>query len=279
MKKLFSVAIVLVSSLAFGCTTLLFESPIPSEGRVIQALPDFFEGEFLVEHSTQYYRVERLNDQHCIVYKSLGLPEDSLTSLIETLNTDSTFAKREGNILTLKGEDSDSVLNFRLINGIYFFEASPEYEINLKEGYYIDNFKTRNKEKVIFKHFENTYYLNFLDGNKWFLIWFKEEENNIIVRNSSIESPSDFSENFLYYDGITSIEKLSKDSYLANPSDEELFTLFNEPDLFESQKWIRLKQKQRSIVRNLALGIVLTVLASLIVLLIQKRRAAFKKDL
>jgi len=243
LKKVFILSLIII--LHFGCTKLLFENPVPNEGKIVRVLPKFLSGKFLKKGEKTYYEIERINKKHCVIYSCEWIYKDSINSLVESFNNDSTYAEFRGSKLIIKDKDTSQIINLRMENDIYFTEKEPKYEINLEKGYFIDDFNKMNEKKVVLKFYKNRYFLNILDEEKkWYAVWLEEKNDNLFIRNSFIADTS-FANNLNYYKGLSTIKKIKDKTYLVNPSDKELFDLLEEPSLFYEETWIRVNDSQQ----------------------------------
>lgn len=243
LEKIFLLSLIL--TLCFGCTKLLFENTVPKEGEIVKVLPEFLSGKFLKKGEKIYYEIERINKKHCIIYSYDWIHKDSINSLVESFNNDSTYAEFRGSTLLIKDKDTSQIINLRMENDIYYTEKAPKYEINLEKGYFIDDFNKMNEKKALLKSYNNKYFLNILDEEeKWFEVWLEEKNNNLFIRNSFIADTS-FANNLKYYKGLSTIKKIKDKTYLVNPSDKELFDLLEEPFLFYEETWIRVDDSQQ----------------------------------
>jgi len=230
----------LLLTLFFGCTVLLFESPIPNKGEIVQVLPDFLNGQYLKKGEQTYYDIERINDKHCIIYSTDWVHKDSIYALVESIKNDSTHVEFQESTLIIKENDTTQKILLRLEEDFYYTEKEPTYEINLEKGYFIDDFDKKLEKRVLLKTYNNKYFLNIIDQKeKWFAVWFEMKNDGLFIWNSQIADTS-FVENLDYYNRLTTINMIRDKTYLASPSDEELFNLLEEPSLFNEETWIRV---------------------------------------
>lgn len=272
-NKIIRKAVFLPLLLLLGCTKLLFENPMPNEGEIIRILPGFFDGIYIKKGDNIYYQIERINDKHCIIQSYAGFHKDSLYKQIEKLNTDSTRAELRGSTLIFENKNSPEILNtFRVEGNYYYTQSKPRYEINLEKGYFIDDFEDIKKKKAMLRFLDNKYFLNVVEDENWFLIWFEEKDNYLFIHNSGIADTS-FNKSLTYYNGLTSIEKIADETYLANPFDEEFYDLLEEPDLFKKENWIRVETKTQGKYWSWEIitgGIVFLIIAMVIIVAMKK---------
>jgi hypothetical protein len=252
--------ILIVILLSFGCTKLLFENPIPNEGEIVQVLPKYFKGKFLKKGENTYYDIKRFNDKHCLVYSSEWIHKDSIDALIDHLKNDSTYAEFKDSKLIIHEKDTSQIINLSLENNLYLSEKEPVYEINLDEGYFIDDFKELHKKKALLKYYKNKYYLNIGDTEEyWFGVWMEKIDDSLLIRNSFIADTA-FADNLTYYNKLTSFEKIAKKTYLVNPSDTELLVTLKEPLLFNEEIWIKVDERDHLNWIWQLIGIVIVIL-------------------
>ena len=229
----------LLLMLSFGCKKLLFENTVPNQGEIVQVLPNFLRGSFNKEGDQILYDVERINQKHCIVYSTNWVKKDSIYALVESLKNDSTYAEFKESTLIIKQKDITEIIKLRLDDDVYYAEKEPLYELNLEKGYFIDDFDKKVKKKALLKFNNGKYFINVIDHQqKWFAIWLQDKSDRLIVHNSFIADTL-FTKRLPYYNGVTAIEKIGDKTYLANPSDQELFNLLEEPSLFKQEVWIK----------------------------------------
>lgn len=238
MKNLRTFLILIPILTLMACTKLLFVKPMPKAGDIIRELPAFLTGTYKEKGGSGYMEIERLSEKHCIIQSYYGMSADSMQRRIREYKTDSTSAELRGSTLITRRGDSTITENFTEEDGYFYSEKKPQYEINVGEGYFIDDFKNMLEKKAIFKEYEGAFFLNVVEDKNWFLISMQETDKGFIIQNSSVADTS-FSETSTYYNGITTIQKLSSYTYLADPTDQEFFELLEEPKLFKQEEWIR----------------------------------------
>lgn len=262
--------------LVLGCTKLVFEKPIPKNGEMVQVLPEYFNGKFLKNGEQTYYDIERLSEKHALVYATEWFHKDSINSLIESLKNESTYAELREDTLFIKAKDSVQKIKLTQEKDIYYTEKEPVYEINLDDGYFIDDFDEKQKKKALLKYHKQKYFLNIIDAeNKWFAAWFENKNDSLIIRHSQIADTS-FLENLSYYNKLTNITYINDDAYLANPTDEELFKLIDEPNLFTEEIWIRVYDNQQWNIVWIIAGV--TLLLLFIIFILIKKPTNYKRS-
>jgi len=232
-------------TLFFGCTRLLFENPIPNKGEIVQVLPEFLNGQYLKKGEQTYYDIERINDKHCIIYSTNWIHKDSIYALVESIKNDSTYAEFQESTLVIKDKDTTQKIILSLDEDFYYTEKEPAYEINLEKGYFIDEFDKKLEKRTILKSYNNKYFLNIIDQEeKWFAVWLEMKNDSLTIWKSQIADTS-FVEKLDYYNTLTKIDKIGDKTYVANPSDEELFKLLEESSLFNEETWIRADVRKK----------------------------------
>lgn len=240
MKILRFFFLALLLTLFFRCAILLFENPIPNKGEIVHVLPEFLNGQFLQKEEQIYYNIERINDKHCIIYSTNWIHKDSIYTFLESIKNDFTYVEFKESTLIIKDKDTTQKIILRLDEDIYYTEKEPAYEINLEKGYFINDFKKKLEKRVIIKSYNNKCFLNIIDQEgKWFAVWLEMKNDSLTIWNSKIADTS-FVENLEYYNRLTKINKIKDKTFVANPSDEELFILLKEPSLFNKETWIRV---------------------------------------
>ena len=238
LRRLFLLSLML--ALFFGCTKLLFENTIPKQGEIVQVLPDFLRGSFHKEGEKIFYDVDRINEKHCIVYNTNWIEKDSIYALVESLKNDSTYVEFKESSIIIKRKDTTEKIKLRPEHDVYYTEKEPVYELNLEKGYFIDDFDKKVEKSALLKFYNGKYYINVIDHQQnWFAIWIQDRNDRLIIHNSVIADTL-FSERLAHYNGVTAIEKIEDKTYVANPSDEELFNLMADPSLFEQEVWIKM---------------------------------------
>lgn len=232
---------VLIASQLFcwGCNTMLFKEPMPREAEVVRDLPAFLEGVYQDEDGFTQYEILKINKGHCIVQSYQSIPKDSLLAFVAKSKSDTMSAELKGSTVIVSSKDTTYQINFVLINGRYETVRSPKYEINLIEGYFIDDFTKDEKKKSMLRKYKNDYFLNIVANDNWLLVRWQKTAEKLLIQKSVI-ADSTFSETNTYYNGITKITKLDNETYLANPTDKEFFTLMEEPKLFKKEIWVKV---------------------------------------
>ena len=257
----------------FGCTKLLFENTVPTQGEIVQVLPGFLRGSFLKEGEKIFYDIERINEKHCIVYSTNWIQKDSIYILVESLKNDSTSVEFKESTLIIKHKDTTEKIKLRLDDDVYYGEKEPVYELNLEKRYFIDDFDKKVKKNALLKFYKGRYFINIIDHQQnWFAIWLQYKSDRLIIHNSFIADTL-FSERLPYYNAVTAIEKIQDKIYVANPSDKELFNLMAEPSLFNQEVWIKLVDDQDMSGFWLVFGVTFIVLFALYLIITKQKKS------
>lgn len=258
---------------AVSCTQILFEKPVPNAGDFSRTLPGYAIGTFQPEDARfDYFEIERIDKGHCIIKHYSAIPKDTFFLMVEKMNTKNTVAELKGSTLFETTNDTiKKVTNYTIESGIYYSEKKPIYEINLTEGYFIDDFVQLKKQKALLKEYQGRYYLNVVREGNWFLISWFSEGNKINIQHTVIADTA-FSNNKIYYQGITDIGRLESSAYLAKPTDKEFFALMDEPKLFTRVVWIKTGTTNSLLVAKYLIPLVVGVLILLGALAFLRRK-------
>jgi hypothetical protein len=85
------------------------------------------------------------------------------------------------------------------------------------------------------------------------------KNDSLTIWNSKIADTS-FVENLDYYNGLTKINKIEDKTFVANPSNEELFNLLKEPSLFNKETWTRVDDRKKQNCIGKIIGIMFLLL-------------------
>ncbi|MEM8896767.1 MAG: hypothetical protein AAGC85_01620 [Bacteroidota bacterium] len=226
--------------LAPSCKTLTFTEPVPQAANEVAYLPDFFDGTYIQDKGdvAELFEIKRLSDQHCVISLSLGITQDSLDLFISGAEEEGLSVKIEGKVITLHNEDSSESQEIREINGYYFIHEEMSYEINLSEQYFQTNeLGSVEKFEVKVREANDLFFLNKYVEGVWFLIVIEKTPNGITIHRSELENSSLLQEGEKYANLNGLIQDGSSNDWIASPTDEQLFQILRDQDLFEIEEW------------------------------------------
>ncbi len=248
--------------LAPSCKTLTFTEPVPQTADEVSYLPDFFDGMFIRENGegAELLEIHRLDDQSCQISLSLGLTKDSLDTFISEADGEGLSIKIEGKLHIIYNEETSETTKIREINGYYFIPAEVNYEISLAEQYFqTDELGSVEKFELKVREANDIFFLNKFVEDVWFLIAIEKTPQGITIHRSEIENTALLQEGGKYanLDGLMQ-DGGSKD-WIASPTDEQLFQILRDQDLFEKEEWESLSESKKIDVGLLSLFIFMAV--------------------
>ncbi|MEO1053727.1 MAG: hypothetical protein AAFX87_24030 [Bacteroidota bacterium] len=235
---------IVVSLLLQGCQSILFVETVPNDAGIVRKLPDYFNGIYKPSGADLDYffiDMDRVNDGHCIMKYYFSFPKNSFDEVSKLIGGENSKVTLNGNSLFIyKGDTLNEVINLNDAGNNYESDKTLYYEINLNEGYLITDFEKLEKQRILLKERNDEYFLNILQDEHWFLVHWNFNNNQLNFTKATINDTT-FTENLSYYRGITEIGKIEgTNDYFANPTDEELFALISEANLFDKEQWVKV---------------------------------------
>lgn len=227
-----------------SCNRIFFEKSMPINAKIVKVLPDFFDGNYRIDkersgiHFGQlYYKIDRISEQHCLVYEYDVIHIDTLKMLYSEDTNISAEVKGNTMVIT-KGDSVEIIPNIEIKDDKIHSPHELLYELNLSKG----TFTSYSDEKAtvlkcILKSKDGEYYLNRVENEKWFTVVFSQNEEGTLQLTYGDLDTGEYDKNKTYYDGITPIKKTKDTLYYANPTDTEFFAMMEEEALTNQEHW------------------------------------------
>ncbi len=262
MKKIRLFLLSLVAATLMGihtsCNVLLFESPMPQSGETISELPDFFYGTLQESNGYEYLEFERVNEAQCIAYVYSGMTKDSLDNYIARLNQEKRIAELRGSTLVITQGDKVEMEAFRVEGNMYYSQREAKYEINLAEGYFINDIDEGEKnEAVMIKDGEN-YLLNVKEKEHWFVLAFRPTNQGFVLK--TLITTDNFQQKCnTHFRDLLEVQQLEAGDYLVHMPDEVFLNFIETPDFYEITSWERINKPQLQSTSDMTLLAFLTI--------------------
>lgn len=254
-----------------SCNCLRFSKPYPINSKSLNEFPGFsqelFEGPFLdfitqskkdsSHYLNEYLEVIKAKNDKWVFEIKEGIPKDDL--LEDTLISQWYQLKIiNSSLITLQEHHRLEIDSFYLDQASNIFLNKNlllqiEFNFETKKGQVIEGKFPVSDHEIRFalskhKH-KDYYYLNFFDGS-WLPYIFKEKDDgNISVWYLDV---NEFRSNIEYYRSFTNIEKISNAGeytcaqYLASPTDEEFFKIFELGSLFINEVVVKVSPTKKT---------------------------------
>lgn len=242
-----------------ACNKILYETPMPSSGEIVDDIPHSFLGDFISIHFSEHYvegefkSVTKVSDKRYRIETTDAVYVDSLywKMHIESPIVHVSFVNSSIEIFT-----DNKVYTKDLRDTLSSKPKRIEYELDFNQGYIYENFydaELHEESKLKFElRFDNrNYFLNRNYGNKYWMptrIEGKRKDFYIKTTNFSIQGENEkkFNQlkakyNFRKIEGSKN-KGISWDEYLANPDDAELNKILDD-DLFGEFIWHRINKQ------------------------------------